>query len=139
MSLLCHCSTCNRPIDYPRPRMLEPLGLTASDELVYRAVLAQPGIAAPELAALIDLTKAQTRSSLSRLETMGLVNRTGAGCYSATPPSPAIDILVRRRHEELDQLRLAAADLQALHHHGSQQSRQLTDIVEIVQGRAAVL
>ncbi|MBM0224605.1 helix-turn-helix domain-containing protein [Micromonospora sp. ATA51] len=72
--------------------MLEPIGVRAEDERVYRELLSRPEASQRDLAAALDRGAAEVGSSLSRLEELGLVHRLPAspsGCGRRDPTSPS--------------------------------------------------
>ncbi|MFC6929659.1 helix-turn-helix domain-containing protein [Actinomadura yumaensis] len=93
--------------------LFEPVGLSAADERVYQAVLDAPGSTAAELAAARGVPPARLARPLARLERLGLVGRSSGTPrrWSATMPEAAVEILVSRRMEQLQRLRLETGEL----------------------------
>ncbi|WP_170990739.1 TrmB family transcriptional regulator [Herbidospora galbida] len=94
--------------------MLEVLGISAFDERIYRAVLASPGITLQELVARSGESSGRIQSSLTRLQSKGLVNRLWGRSprWTATNPGTAIRSLVRCFQGELDRVTDTADELE---------------------------
>lgn len=98
-------------------KYLSMLGISAFEEIVYRALLRTPGITAEVLAASLNIPAADVGSIVSELE------RKGFATFSpereqrlfASPPDIAIESLLQLRQRELQSARLAIADLQREH------------------------
>ncbi|MDL4774712.1 MULTISPECIES: helix-turn-helix domain-containing protein [Thermomonosporaceae] len=120
------------------PHLFEPIGLSAADEEVYRTVLAAPGSTTAELAARQGHRAARTSRALSRLEGHGLVTRASGTPRRWAPamPEAAVEILINRRMEQLNRLRLATDALMA-QFRASGQGRDPGELVEIVSGAEA--
>ncbi|MFJ3789514.1 hypothetical protein [Kitasatospora sp. NPDC090091] len=74
---------------------LEHLGLTHSQERLYRYLLRTPGAASPTAAAELGLPAQVLRAALAELQALGVVDADGL----PLPPVAAVDLLVRRRVE----------------------------------------
>lgn len=116
--------------------MLQPLGVTDFAETAYRALLAAPGLTVPELAGRLGRSSGATRRAAGELEELGLVSRLPGRPVRllATHPDSAIDLLVARRREELEKIRVTARALAAEVH----VERQPSELLEIVVGQAAI-
>jgi sugar-specific transcriptional regulator TrmB len=120
------------------PRLLQAVGVSAEDELIYRALLRHPRTTLAELARTTGRSVPSLRRAVPRLEQLGLVSRVPGQPPQlvATRPNIAVEALVSRRQEELAQARIAAAtlmaELPADEHHRS------GDLVTIVHGQQAV-
>src|SRR5882762_8787314 len=120
------------------PRLLQAVGVSADDELIYRALLQHPRASVAALSRETGRSVPSLRRALPRLEQLGLVSRVPGQppLLVATRPNIAVEALVSRRQEELAQTRVAAstlmAELPADEHHRS------GDLVTIVHGRQAV-
>ena len=116
--------------------MLEALGISAFAESAYRALLAEPGRTATELARALDKSAKATRRAISELEELGLVTRAPGRPVRllAARPDTAIDLLVARRQSELTTLQVNARAL------ATQMSgpRQPDELLEILVGQRAV-
>lgn len=125
----------------PAEARLGALGLGELPERVYRhLVRAGDGRSAPQVAQALRLSPRVGRDLLNGLEGQGLVTRTPTHppLYVATPPEVALGSLLSRRGEELERMRLFAAELQseyreAVLHKGS------TDLIEVILGREQVM
>jgi sugar-specific transcriptional regulator TrmB len=119
--------------------MLEPLGLSSLDESVYRSLLKETGSSVGKLAALLDAGESQINAALARLESVGLIGKAAGASdtYLATAPGPALELLIRRREEELGQVRVEADELQRSYREMTQ-PREIGEIIEVVIGREAV-
>lgn len=94
-------------------RRLAGIGLDEVEERVYVSLLRGAGRSVSELAAALGTAPARVRAALVALEDKGLVGRSGGRPtrYWPAPPATAIEMLVVRRHEELEQVRHAAKQL----------------------------
>ncbi|MEU6251003.1 helix-turn-helix domain-containing protein [Glycomyces sp. NPDC047010] len=118
--------------------MLQTLGVSESDEALYRALLRSPGSTADELAEARCEPVAAVRRGLHRLEELGMTSRlTGSPLrFQPTRPDVAVDVLVALRRRELAETEAAAQSLMdeiAPEHRAGPE-----ELVEIVQGRQAV-
>lgn len=119
--------------------MLEPLGLGGVESVVYLQVISGPGRTVAELAAGLGMTNGRIRGLLARLVEAGLITRvTGSPVrYLPAPPDVAVDALVRRRQEELEQVRGYA---HALARQLQEAPRgRVADMIELVEGKQAVV
>jgi len=115
------------------------VGLSALEEQIYRTLLRRGGGSAAEIIGSINLPERAARAALVSLEHKGMVVRSTSRpkVYVAAPPQVAIDLLILRRQEELEQVRLAASELTA--EAGSEvPGPDSTDIVEVVAGGEGV-
>lgn len=81
--------------------MLGSLGLDASAEDVYRAMLAHPGKGVAELAAVLDRPEGDIRSALDQLHELSLVRSSDAQALRAVGPELGMEILLARQQAEL--------------------------------------
>jgi sugar-specific transcriptional regulator TrmB/AraC-like DNA-binding protein len=121
-------------------RVFRHLGVTASEESVYTALLEHPGSTLSEISTPGGLSRRRAQTALRGLEQQGLVSRSPGHPprYLPAPPTVAVEALIADRHQELQQARLAAARLE-------ERARRLTDrhadggeLVEVVTGAEAV-
>ena len=119
--------------------MLEPLGLSELDELVYRHMLRQPGSHPADLSTSLGVGRRRMAASLGRLADAGLVHAGGAD-VSPTPvdPTVALNALVRRRQTELDSVAIGISDLAEDFRSGAM-SEAPHRAVEVVIGRDRVV
>ncbi|MBI4729581.1 MAG: hypothetical protein HY775_08810 [Acidobacteria bacterium] len=120
-------------------RTLEVVGLDEAEEAVYRALLDAPGSSLTVLARTTGVAARRVRAALETLEAKGLVSRAPGKTarFVPVPPDIAIEGLVLRRREELEAVRLVAAQL-AERARASAARTGTVDLVEIVTGREAV-
>ncbi|WP_435273641.1 LuxR C-terminal-related transcriptional regulator [Streptomyces parvulus] len=81
--------------------MLGLLGLDASAEEVYRAMLAHPCKGVAELAEALGMPERDIRSSLDRLHELSLVRSSHAQALRAVGPELGMEILLARQQAEL--------------------------------------
>lgn len=118
--------------------MLEPIGLSSTDEQVYRALLNRSPSTNGDLAKSTGLPTGQVRVALTRLGERGLVEAAGAKQgYLAVDPRVALPALVRERRTELDKVEGLVDQL-----HTEFRERLLrgdpAQVIEILQGSAAI-
>lgn len=120
-------------------RTLEVVGLDEAEEAAYRALLDAPGSSLALLARTTGVAARRVRAALEALEAKGLVSRAPGKTarFVPAPPDVAIEGLVLRRREELEAVRLVAAQL-AERARASAAHTGTVDLVEIVTGREAV-
>jgi sugar-specific transcriptional regulator TrmB len=119
-------------------RMLQPLGVSSDAESVYRILLRNPRSTVSELTTLSGRSARWTRSSVSTLESLGLVSRLPGRPIRlvATPPDTAVEVLVARRETEIADIRRAATALAA--ELPAEQTHRPEDQLRIVFGKEAV-
>lgn len=93
--------------------VLAALGVSATDEQIYRELLARPGATISELASHSGRPEGQLSRILSQLEAKGLVSLMPGRPLRFLPTSPdlAIEGLIHRRRRELETARVAARTL----------------------------
>jgi DNA-binding CsgD family transcriptional regulator/sugar-specific transcriptional regulator TrmB len=122
--------------------MLEPLGLDAATEKVYRALLEQPAWGITEICAHLGLSESNVREALDRLTALSLVTVTGPG-GTVRPVQPRlglIALLARTEANLIDrqrQIEEARAAVTALASEYETDSAALSS-VEVVEGLDAV-
>jgi sugar-specific transcriptional regulator TrmB len=116
--------------------MLEALGISPFAESVYRALLADPGHTATDLARALGKSSRATRRAIGELEELGLVTQAPGRPVRllAARPDTAIDLLVARRQSELTTLQVNARALAA----EMSGPRQPDELLEILVGQRAV-
>lgn len=116
-----------------------PLGLSAADQQIYEHMLDHPGLTVTEIARSIDLPVARVRESVTALLHAGLGSRSAGkpARYYPARPDTAIDALIRRRQDELEQARAAAAHLTERFHSVNGVEDASMDFVELIEGRDA--
>jgi DNA-binding CsgD family transcriptional regulator len=118
--------------------MLQALGVTEPDEVLYTTLLRTPGITAEELADAGCVAVATVRRGLQRLEGLGLVTRLAGSPVRFNPVRPdiAVEVLVAMRQRELSEAQVAARTLMA--EMAAENRQDPAEVVEIVAGREAV-
>ena len=96
--------------------VLEALGLSAPEEMVYRVLLGHGPMSAKHISAQTNFNRSEAVAILASLEHKGLVSQTPGAQprFVAAPPRPGLEALVVQRAEELKRVevevgRLAAA------------------------------
>ncbi|SDJ27407.1 regulatory protein, luxR family [Actinokineospora alba] len=93
--------------------LLEPVGLSESDNAAYVALVGARKVTAAELAKLVNVSTASAGRSLRRLTDAGLVTRlrTRPTRFVPAPPEVAVEALVARRQQDLRDLRADSREL----------------------------
>lgn len=93
--------------------LLEPVGLSESDNAAYVALLGAQKVTSAELAKLVNMSTASVSRCLGRLIDAGLVTRlrTRPVRFVPAPPEVAVEALVARRRQDLQTLRAASKEL----------------------------
>jgi sugar-specific transcriptional regulator TrmB/DNA-binding CsgD family transcriptional regulator len=118
--------------------MLEPLGVLAHEEELYRSLLRRPRATIEDLAESSGHAVDAVQRSTRRLEDLGLVTRLTGSPVRLVPTRPdvAVDVLVARRQQELTQAQASAQSL--MQELATDPAHEPEDLVEIVIGRSAV-
>jgi len=97
---------------------MEPLGLSPTEEAVYRALLGEPDSSARQIVDRTGLPAPRVRDDLSRLVALRLAQRSASRPVRFRPAQPdiAITALLNERQAELDRARLAVPELLAEYH-----------------------
>jgi sugar-specific transcriptional regulator TrmB len=114
------------------------LGLTLEQEAVFTALLERGRSTLIEAARDSGLTRARAEETLSELLDSGLVSRTAerSPAYLPLPAEQAVDLLVRKRTEDIERARQNAANYIEVF-----RSRRVTetgDYLELVRGADAI-
>lgn len=119
--------------------VLEPLGVAAAEEVIYRALLLAPNSSQAAIAQVAGVAKNALPKSLKRLEDQGLVSRIPGRPvrYVPTPPDMAVEVIARQRIDGIERARSGIAQLIEEFHRGAEGVPE--DVVQIVRGRAAVV
>ncbi|MEK2495040.1 winged helix-turn-helix transcriptional regulator [Kitasatospora purpeofusca] len=101
--------------------MLEPFGVTGSEETLYRALLTAGDATPTALAESVGQSPALTGRRLRALEAKGLVVRTRGRSvrFRAAPPDLAIEVLALDQQQRIERARSAAAEFAALRSGGA--------------------
>ncbi|MGE5333598.1 MAG: TrmB family transcriptional regulator [Nitrososphaerota archaeon] len=119
--------------------LLESLGVSEAEERVYRALLRNPTAVLSDLAIAAGVSQVQLRRILSTLKMKGLISRSvrkGSG-YAPVFPDVAVEGLIHRRQEELEQIRSYLPQLRKEFHNPAERGNPM-EFVEVVSGRRAV-
>lgn len=124
------------PGDDARP--LAALGVSAPEEQTYRALLAQPGATAQELAATLGVQTRKTHRLLDVLEARGLATHSPQRPRRYLPAAPdlAIERLIMQRQGGLERARSVIDDLRA-QMRTAQPETGPDRIVEVITSRQA--
>lgn len=120
-------------IDRSSP-LLGPLGLSEVEELIYRSLLRWSGGTRIDVMRTTGVAERAARAALGSLEDKGLLTRSTrrAEVYVPAPPEAAINILILRRQEELERVRVGVQLLTA--EAGSEApSGTPTEVVEVLE------
>lgn len=119
--------------------MLDVLGISEEEELVYRHLLRLPGTTTSEAANSLPIETSRLRTVLRALESKGLVSRAPGRPVRLvpTPPAQALDSLIARRQDELEHARLAVRDLADEFRRGAQATGS-AELVEVIAGTDAM-
>lgn len=135
-----HANKMNSPYVTKDPaRLLEGLGIEPAEQAAYRLLLRQPGLCLHELARQLGVTPRRATRLMTQLEQKGLVTYTPTKIkrYQPTPPDIAVEALILRRQQELQQTRLVIGNLQEEMHRSAASAQHEDEIVQIVSGPAA--
>lgn len=119
---------------------LAALGITPLEERVYRQLIRTPGTTADRLARAVDEGAAEVRAALRDLESYGMVSRApgSASRFMPSPPDVAVELLILRRQQELEEARLAAAQLTEEFRTTATRTSP-AELVEIITGREPIV
>jgi DNA-binding CsgD family transcriptional regulator len=112
---------------------LGAIGLSASEESLYRLALGRAEVDAAGLAAELAMPGPAVTAALDRLLARGLLVRVGSGGLAAAPPAVALGALITDRREELRLAELAMAAY-AEEHRTAAAGRGASELVEVVTG-----
>jgi DNA-binding CsgD family transcriptional regulator/sugar-specific transcriptional regulator TrmB len=113
--------------------MLESLGVDPGVELVYRALLGNPGTTPAALAEVVDQPVPVVEDALAGLVASGLAHRSDDQAYVVAPPAVGVGALIT---EPRDELRLAEQALASLaeEHRAATAGRTISELIEVVTG-----
>jgi sugar-specific transcriptional regulator TrmB/DNA-binding CsgD family transcriptional regulator len=117
-------------------RVLEPLGIAASEEAIYLALVRSPGCDLAALARAASVTRAETQQAIASLQRKGLIttSATRVPKYFPAPPEPALEALILERERELQEIRVLATEM--MRAYANERERSGENLVEIVSGPA---
>lgn len=121
-------------------RSFEALGMGAVEERLYRLLVTRPDSTPSELSRLSGVTQPRARRALDSLLDRGLASRSASRSprFSPVRPDHAIEVLILRQQEGLEQARLAATQLVDRFLSSAGKSSPI-ELVEVVSGRDAVV
>ncbi|MEJ7764703.1 MAG: helix-turn-helix domain-containing protein [Acidimicrobiales bacterium] len=92
---------------------LSAVGLSELEERVYRELVRRGGATLAEVSDSTGASSRRAQEALAAVEAMGLLTRSAKRPtrYTPTPPQSAIEVLIRGRKEELEQVAAAARQL----------------------------
>jgi sugar-specific transcriptional regulator TrmB/DNA-binding CsgD family transcriptional regulator len=120
--------------------VLEPLGISDSEEQLYRLLLESPAATAAELSSTANIGVRKVRTALASLLAQGLISQTPgkpAG-FVALPPSIAVEGLFSRRRDELDRARALSIELLGQIETRRGPTKGFMELVTIVEGKAVL-
>ncbi|MCX9192692.1 TrmB family transcriptional regulator [Carbonactinospora thermoautotrophica] len=119
--------------------MLEPAGISADEECVYRYMIVNPPAPEETIARGVRLSSERVREALRRLESKGLVSRAPGPeeIFVPAPPDLAIEPLILRHQHQLQLMRAGVARL-AEEYRAAQGLRGATPLVDVVVGAEAI-
>ena len=114
------------------------VGVSAFEELVYRAILQQPDAGAGGWALLTGTTPAELREACNRLLTLGLLQPPDSmGGLRAVDPRVAIRALIRRRETESELLASTAEEMATAYEAGLLREEP-SRLIEVASGEGAI-
>ncbi|WP_033285055.1 helix-turn-helix transcriptional regulator [Streptomyces sp. NRRL F-525] len=114
------------------------VGVSAFDELVYRAILQQPDAGAGGWALLTGTTPAELREACNRLLALGLLQPPDSmGGLRAVDPRVAVRALIRRRETE-SELVAATAEEMATAYEAGLLREEPSRLIEVASGEGAI-
>ena len=118
---------------------LAVIGIGGTQELVYRALVAQPDATTSMLASKLGLPQETVVSALEAVAERGLAARSAAGPdrYVPAPPAVALGAIVTQYHDDLRRVDVVLAEL-ADEYRRASQARSIQDVIEIVAGVEAI-
>jgi sugar-specific transcriptional regulator TrmB/DNA-binding CsgD family transcriptional regulator len=119
--------------------MLEIVGLDATAEAVYEALVDNPPLTVEEVSGTTTLDRTRVHDALTTLEANGLIMRTegGSQVFAATPPDVALEVLLLEQQERIKRTRLFMEQLAARYRRAAA-GRNPADLIEVISGRHAV-
>jgi sugar-specific transcriptional regulator TrmB/DNA-binding CsgD family transcriptional regulator len=118
---------------------LASVGVPQREERCYRALLEEPGITAQEVSVMLDLDELGVARTLQTLEQKGLATRSAGESerFVPVPPVLALENLVIRREQELDDVRRIAQELETAYQ-GRRQRTSSAQLVEVLDSPEVV-
>ena len=118
---------------------LAVIGIGATQERVYRALVAQPDATTSMLASRLGLPQETVVSALEAVAERGLAARSAAGPdrYVPAPPAVALGAVVTQYRDDLRRVDVVLAEL-AEEYRTASRTRSIQDVVEVVAGVEAI-
>jgi sugar-specific transcriptional regulator TrmB/DNA-binding CsgD family transcriptional regulator len=118
---------------------LAVIGIGATQERVYRALVAQPDATTAMLASKLGLPEATVISALEAVAERGLAARSaaGPGRYVPAPPAVALGAILTQYRDDLRRVDVALAEL-AEDYRQASRARTIQDVIEVVAGAEAI-
>lgn len=118
---------------------LAVIGIGATQERVYRALVAQPDATTSMLASKLGLPQETVVSALEAVAERGLAARSAAGPdrYVPAPPAVALGAIVTQYHDDMRRVDVVLAEL-AEEYRRAGRARSIQDVIEIVAGVEAI-
>ena len=120
-----------------RDSALDALGISALEQQVYETLLACPGCTIDEIVSRMRGTRASVLRTLNGLVAKGMANRLPErpAKYFPTPPEVALDLLLTKKHDELQRASVIVQRWQS-----KSVPAQLEDQpIEIISGRESIM
>lgn len=118
--------------------VLRAIGISELEEAVYGVLLEKAAASLADISKETDASSARIRRALRTLEDKGLASRSANGrTYAAVAPRAALNLLVAKKHEELEEARLAVDYWDERFRHLSP-LRESVDVVEMLTGPEGV-
>ena len=119
---------------------LNGLGVSASEERIYVALLRRDGASAADLASALRESTRRVGASLEALKQKGLATHspTRIRRYFAVPPDIAVEALIERRQSELRHARAAIARLREAASTAKESRHAVERLVEVLSSEASV-
>ena len=130
------------PIRLPRSQgvgVLEAIGISATEERFYLALLKDQGAPIGEICRSVGISAQRGAAIAAALESKGLVSRLSAREHrvAAAPPDTALEPLLLHSHEMLERAGKSIAELANLYH-SNREPRDTHELVQVVLGTDAV-
>jgi sugar-specific transcriptional regulator TrmB/DNA-binding CsgD family transcriptional regulator len=118
---------------------LSVIGVDATQEQVYRALIANPDATTAVLASKLGLPEATVADALEAIAGRGLAARSAASRdrYVPAPPAVALGAIVTQYRDDLRRVDVALAEL-AEEYRQASEARSLLDVIEVVTGVEAI-
>ena len=125
-------------IDRIQEGMLEPLGVSSTEEKVYLFLLARPRSSYQDILEETGLSATKARAAVSGLESKAIISRTvgKAPRFVPSPPSVTLEGLVYRRRGEIERAKAEAEEVMSQLY--ATATRSAAELVEVITGEDAV-